>query len=488
MHYRLFDLYNARLYLNNAEKNAGRNGEKIADTEIRTLIQFYLGLIDTQQGLYERAIEKFLILRNDPLFQKENAENYTIFQHNLGYCYFRDGKFDMARDIYEDLLKQNFSQKAESWINYGQIYWVLDNPQEALSCFQKANSLEPKAWPWIREMQIYLQEGQDWLASQIQAIPEERESGLNYAMYLGCVIPNRYPYIDAGSRHVLNALGVGITDLKGAGCCPAPGVFRSFDIETWLTLGARNIIIAEEINRNMCIMCNGCFGTLNDVNTELKENAEKRAIVNKNLEKIGKQFTGKIDAEHIVWILYNDIGIDKIKQRIKKVLDLKVAVHYGCHIVKPIHNKPWKDDFEMPTFLDELVEMTGCQSVPHRDKLMCCGAGGGLRGSEKEISLDFTRAKLEAYRNAGVDIIIDCCPFCHLQLDLGQMEVNKMFKDEISAPFRFPVIYITQLLGLAMGIDPYRLGLQTTPQPKGTPPFTKVDPIFTKYFDSLSNK
>ena len=90
-----------------------------------------------------------------------------------------------------------------------------------------------------------------------------------FALFLGCVIPNRYPFSDAASRHVLSSFGAGVTELEGAGCCPAPGVFRSFDIETWLTLGARNIILAEELNRNLCIMCNGCYGTLNDIRKKI---------------------------------------------------------------------------------------------------------------------------------------------------------------------------------------------------------------------------
>lgn len=472
-----YDIFNARKYITKAIENAldPSKGE----------ILYAMAILDTQQGFYKKALDEFEHCKNYDLFAPSSKENFYHIQHNMGYCHFRLGNYGIAQDIYSKLIQEDFQIQAETYINLAEIYWMQDNIHKAKECFEKANLMNSKAWPWMRELYTYTEKSSQWLTELMNNLPKEQNPGPNVAMYLGCVIPNRYPYIDAASRHTISALGVGIADLEGASCCPAPGVFRSFDIETWLSLGARNLTIAEGINRNLCVMCNGCYGTLNDINTELKEDPEKKAIVNKNLEAAGVQFKGTVDAEHIVWVLYNEIGVEKIKTMLKIPLNYKVAVHYGCHILKPIHNKPWKDSFETPTFMDELVELTGCKSIPHRDKLQCCGAGGGLRGSEKEVSLDFTKDKLESYRESGIDIIVTCCPFCHLQLDLGQMEINNIFKDQISAPFKFPVIYITQLIGLAMGIDPYRLGLQKHPQPKKIPPFTPVDPIFTTFFDHI---
>ncbi len=101
----------------------------------------------------------------------------------------------------------------------------------------------------------------------------------------------------------------------------------------------------------------------------------------------------------------------------------------------------------------------------------------------KEVSVDFTREKLTNMRDAGVDAIVVCCPFCLLQLDLGQTEVNNLFKDQIGEPFQIPVIYITQLLGLAMGMDPYKLGFLKTPKVKGVPPYVPFESIFTQYLE-----
>jgi heterodisulfide reductase subunit B len=220
---------------------------------------------------------------------------------------------------------------------------------------------------------------------------------------------------------------------------------------------------------------------LNDVNCELLESPEKKKAVNEHLKKINKEFKGSIKVRHIAEIIYNDIGIENLKKKITNPLNLNIAVHYGCHILKPHDNKPWTESVEGPVFMDKLVEMTGAKSIDYKDKLMCCGAGGGVRTSMKEVALDFTKEKLTNMRNAGVDAIVLCCPFCALQFDIGQNEVNQMFKDQIGEPFHFPVIYITQLLGLAMGIDPYKLGFLRTPKLKGVPPMQPFEPLFTKY-------
>jgi len=307
---------------------------------------------------------------------------------------------------------------------------------------------------------------------------------LKFALFLGCVIPNRYPFIERATRAVAEKFKIELLDMKGASCCPAPGVFRGFDIDTWLVIGARNITIAEELGVDIALMCNGCYGSLLEVNHTLKHDKEKRRMVNEHLAKIGKEFKGSIEIRHVVDIFYNDIGPEKIKNRTKygrKIpLNLNLALHYGCHLTKPKDIRPWGNDVENPTFFDELVEISGCKSLDYKDKNMCCGAGGGVRGAFKELSLDYTREKLENIAAANADAIITCCPFCHLQFDLGQVEVNNIFKDKISAPFKIPVLYFTQLIGLAMGMTPEELGLNVSPDLKGVPPFTAVKPVLKK--------
>jgi heterodisulfide reductase subunit B len=307
-----------------------------------------------------------------------------------------------------------------------------------------------------------------------------------YGFFLGCVAPNRYPQIEVSIRAVFEHLGAELLELEGASCCPAPGVFRGFHIPTWLVIAARNLTIAEELGVDLITGCNGCYGTLRDAWYELQHEPEMKKMVNEHLAKVGRKFMGSIEPKHVVQVLYQDMGIDYLRGFIKhKFKDLKVAVHYGCHIVKPSDKRPWGGEYECPTFLDEIVEITGAKSIDYKDKFMCCGAGGAVRTAVKEVAADFSREKLTNIREAGADIIIDCCPFCHLQLDLGQMEANNIYEDIIGEPFKIPVVYITQLLGLSFGIDPNLLGLIKNHDLKGVSPYIPVEPFLVKVKEEL---
>jgi heterodisulfide reductase subunit B len=293
--------------------------------------------------------------------------------------------------------------------------------------------------------------------------------------------------IEASIRAVFDHLGAEILELEGASCCPAPGVFRAFHIPTWLVIAARNITLAEELGVDIITGCNGCYGTLRDAWVELEHDHELKKMVNEHLAKVGREFKGSIEPKHLVQILYQDMGLDYLRGFVKhKFKDLKVAVHYGCHIVKPSDKRPWGGESEDPRFLDEIIELTGATSINYKDKFMCCGAGGAVRTAVKEISADFSREKLGNMRDAGADIIIDCCPFCHLQLDLGQLEANNIYKDMIGEPYKIPVVYITQLLGLSFGIDPNLLGLIKNHDLKGVTPFISIEPFLEKVKNQLT--
>jgi heterodisulfide reductase subunit B len=313
-----------------------------------------------------------------------------------------------------------------------------------------------------------------------------KEKKWRYAFFLGCVAPNRYPMIESSIRAVFDHLGAEILEMEGASCCPAPGVFRAFHIPTWLVIAARNLTIAEELDVDVITGCNGCYGTLRDAWWELTHEPELKKMVNEHLAKVGREFKGSIEPKHIVQAFYQDMGLDYLKGFVKhKFPDLKVAVHYGCHILKPSDKRPWGGAYENPTFLDEIVEITGAKSIDYKDKFMCCGAGGAVRTAVKEVAADFSREKLVNIRDSGADIIIDCCPFCHLQLDLGQMEANNYYKDIIGEQFKIPVIYLTQLLGLSFGIDPNELGLVKNHNLSGVSPFIPIDPFIKKIKEEL---
>jgi len=284
-----------------------------------------------------------------------------------------------------------------------------------------------------------------------------------YALYLGCIIPNRYPGIELAMRNVAPVLGMELKDMEGASCCPAPGVFKSFDKPTWLALAARNLTIAESLGCDVVTLCNGCYGSLKEANEILKQDPAQRDKFNKILNDVNREFKGNIQVRHFVEVLYRDFGTDQISKMVKKPLNLNVAVHYGCHLLRPTKYREIKSS-ERPTFLDELVEVLGAKSVPYRDKMMCCGAGGGVRTAALDVSLDMTREKLQNIKNAGADLIVTPCAFCHLQFDRGQLEI----RDKTGVLFNIPTLHYVQFLGLALGLPPEKLGVYNNVIPTDT--------------------
>ncbi len=274
------------------------------------------------------------------------------------------------------------------------------------------------------------------------------------SLFLGCIVPNRYPGIEKATKLCLQKLEVDVCDLPGASCCPAPGVFKSFDKATWLALASRNIVLSEKLGRDILTICNGCYGSLADANIELKKDPEIRAQTNSYLKRIGMEFKGTIEVRHIIEFLYKEFGPDKLKDYITRPLNLKVALHYGCHLIKPSKDRNLGET-EYPVFFDELVEAIGPKSVKYKDKMICCGAGGGVRSGHATESMEILEHKLACIQKAEVDCIVNACPFCHLQFDRGQLAVNEKFGTNYS----IPVLHYSQLLGLALGFSPEELGI-----------------------------
>jgi heterodisulfide reductase subunit B len=293
------------------------------------------------------------------------------------------------------------------------------------------------------------------------------------SLFLGCLIPHRYPGIEKASRLVLDRLGIEWRELKGAACCPAPGIFRSFDRITWLTLASRNLALAEAKNTDILTLCNGCFSSLVDASTVLKKDAGVLKEVNFHLKKIGRVYSGTVEVRHIIEFLYRDIGIEKLNREIEKPLEIKAAVHYGCHLLKPTRDRGL-GNAECPVFFDELVEVTGAKSIMYAGKMSCCGAGGGVRSAMQETSLMMTEYKLEQMKKAGVDCIVDACPFCHLQFDQGQVELAQA--DRV---YNIPVVHYSQLLGLALGYTVEEVGLHLN---------RTVNPGFVEKIEQIQNK
>ncbi len=249
----------------------------------------------------------------------------------------------------------------------------------------------------------------------------------------------------------MDALGVELVDMQGASCCPAPGVMRSFDQTYWMSVAARNLVIAQKMGVDVLTICNGCFDTLFEVAHKLNHDPELRKKVNKILKEAGvEEYQGNVNVRHFVELLYKDVGVEAVRAKAKAGKGMKAAVHYGCHFLKPSNIKKI-DDAERPHIFDDIVEAAGVTSLPFKDKGTCCGAGGGVRARTPDVALKMTKENLTNMKAAGAEVIVDCCPFCHLQYDAGQAQLKE---------FGIPVLHLSQLLGMAFGLDKAKLGLE----------------------------
>jgi len=283
-----------------------------------------------------------------------------------------------------------------------------------------------------------------------------------FALFLGCIAPNRYPGCEASAIKTSEKLGIKLLPLEGASCCPAPGAFGSISLKVWYAMAARNLCLAEEMGKDIALVCNGCYKSIFEVNHILKHDEKLRNGVNEILKEIDMEYKGSIDVYHLAELLYDErfCGLQKIRDSVTTPLTgAKIACHYGCHLTKPAKERVFASkellNTECPTWFEELVEATGATAVEYRNKMQCCGAGGGVRGYDIVHALDITNEKLINIVEVGADAITEVCPFCQLQFDRGQIEIQEKFGDN----YGIPVLHYCELLGLAQGMSPQDLAL-----------------------------
>ena len=272
---------------------------------------------------------------------------------------------------------------------------------------------------------------------------------MKYALFLGCTVPVRALNYEIAARKVAGRIGLELIDDARFTCCGFP--MKSVDIETSLLMGARNLAIAEDLGANICTLCSACASSLTEVNKVLKEDEELRRVIN---EKIGDmRYNGTVEVRHFARVLYEDFGICKLKDFIVNPLEgFRFAPHYGCHYVKPSEVYGGFDDPEDPHTLDELIGVTGAESIGYSRKMLCCG--GGILGIDEGVALKMSAEKLMVIKEIEVDGMISICPFCSIMYEGNQKKIEKMISEELG----IPVFYYPQILGLALGLKPEELG------------------------------
>lgn len=272
-----------------------------------------------------------------------------------------------------------------------------------------------------------------------------------YLIFLGCVIPYRLQSYEASARRILEALDVKLVEMPSFNCCGYP--VDPINHELASSLAARNLCLAENLEMDILTLCNGCFSQLNKTNRMLKEDKSFREKTNKTLGEIGMEFKGSIEVKHLVHVLIEDVGIEKIRKAVKKNLkNVQVAQHSGCHLIRPSKyaSRGGVGGMEM---LKDLIKATGAECLDYEDEDECCG--NPIIGVNEEIPFQLAREKLVHIRAVGAQALITVCPFCHIMYDLNQPRIERKFGLRLG----IPVLHYPQLLGLAIGLQPDELAL-----------------------------
>lgn len=274
-----------------------------------------------------------------------------------------------------------------------------------------------------------------------------------FLYFPGCTLRSTAIQYDMATLAVCKALEIEITEMEDWNCCGSTGAY-AVDRSLSVALPARDLAIAEKEHKDIMAPCAACYHFLARANEMLREKPKLKERINKILTPVGLEYKGLIEVRHPLDIIVNDYGLENVKKKVVNPLTgLKVAPYYGCLMLKPPTICKF-DNPENPQTLDKLAAAVGAEVVQWREgKTKCCG--GALFLIKEDAMLEMTRGILVKAEEYGADCLVTACGFCHMNLDMMQPKINSAF----GLKLHIPILYFSQLLGLALGLSPRELGI-----------------------------
>jgi succinate dehydrogenase / fumarate reductase, cytochrome b subunit len=300
--------------------------------------------------------------------------------------------------------------------------------------------------------------GGDRYNAEVSPFPVSECEMLKYAYFPGCVAQGACRELYESTAAITDALDIELVELKRASCCGS-GTFKEESQLLEDTVNARNIALAEALNLPLLTHCSTCQGVIGHVNERLKESTIAHpgyvAQINNLLAKEHcTPYRGTTDVKHLLWALVADYGLDKLHQRVVRSLSgLRCAAFYGCYLLRSTPHLAY-DDPHNPQSMENVFRALGATAINYRGRTQCCG--WPLSSYATEQSFQMAGKHLQEALDAGADCLVTPCPLCHLNLDSRQPDIEKL----IDHPLELPVLHLPQLIGLALDIEPKRLGLQ----------------------------
>jgi heterodisulfide reductase subunit B len=282
---------------------------------------------------------------------------------------------------------------------------------------------------------------------------------MKISLFTGCVIPLRFPGMEAATRYLAKRLHIDLVDVK-FGCCPSPSGLKEVHFDAWLALAARNLCLTEEKGLDVITLCSGCTNTLRETNHILTEDEKKRLFVHDILARHGKTFQGNMHIFHLADVLARDEFLDLMETHSTRPLrGMRIGTHYGCHYFRPASFMQDGDRdpfYPLPETMELILEALGAEIVPYNRQDYCCGAALSINTGMSEEALMITAEKVSWMNDAGLDALSVACPTCFNQFDSGQILLRR--KDRSLR--NFPVYHIAELVAYALGCEERLLNLR----------------------------
>lgn len=276
---------------------------------------------------------------------------------------------------------------------------------------------------------------------------------MKYAFFLGCTIPLRGRQYELSALQVARRFGIEIAPLQDFACCGFP--IKSASREANLLLAARNLAVAAEAGCDVVALCSSCSAVLAETASELAGEPELLEKINKKLSAIHRNISKIPRVTHWARLFYEEVGPAKLAGAVSRPLEgFRFAVHYGCHYLKPSWAFPGGEDPEAPHTISDLIRAAGGGVLEYRDADRCCG--GAILGIREDIALSITGRKLRQMNEMNIDGLVVVCPFCAVMYDDNQKKAAALLEAELNVP----ILYLPQVLGLALGMSPKELGLK----------------------------
>jgi heterodisulfide reductase subunit B2 len=271
-----------------------------------------------------------------------------------------------------------------------------------------------------------------------------------FAYFPGCSLEKMAISYHRSALETTKKLGIKLKELDDWNCCGATTYFYIDELLAY-TLCARNLAIAEKTGLDVVAPCSACYKNMFFAAQHLKDDPDLAEHINFALEEDNLQFNGNVHVKHLMEVFAQDVTAEEITAKVITPLQgVRVAPYYGCQIVRP---QKEKEDVEQPQFFEGILSAIGATPVNYPLKMRCCG--GSLIISGRTAALSMVRNLLQCAVDSQADVIATACPMCQVNLECYQQQVNT----EFGTNFSFPVLYFTQLIGLAFGIPGKKLGI-----------------------------